>query len=237
MKRIFILILFINSSLFLNCFVIKNSEIFNENYKQKYKLSCEIAGLRVLLAYNKIIFEEDNIFNELTLNSDPNLGFRGNKDGSPRLSLLKDYGVYAKPLYDFLKAKDIESEIYCNYYKYSGYQKIYCEPIYWILNEKLKKDKPVIIWTTFGCKKEKPVRFTSKGYYLTIRYKTTFVEETNKKKYKLIYNEHAFVAIGFDPIYKKIIVFDPDDGIVKTFTLKDFKQSWKTFDYMALCLK
>lgn len=73
---------------------------FLEEYSQKYGLSCEMAALKMALYSYGIDISEDWLLNNIPLNSNPNLGIRG--DERRRYQTGDDYGILEPGLESFI---------------------------------------------------------------------------------------------------------------------------------------
>ena len=178
-------------------------------YKQKYSLSCEIASLRMALAYKWVYVEEDELIEDLvfvtkappTTNAqtgevvwgDPNLGFVGLINGKMPVT---GYGVYEKPVLDLAlkhrEASDLSPATLEN------------------LIYEIGRSNPVVVWGSLTDGKD--ISWT----------------DYNGNKIKAVAGEHARVAIGFrgeadNPTH--IIVLDPVYGKI-VMTKEKFVKDW-----------
>ena len=69
-------------------------------YKQEHSLSCESSAAAMAARFYGLPIGESDILNALPRHEDPNLGFRGNVDGS--YGGVDDYGTYAEPILQVL---------------------------------------------------------------------------------------------------------------------------------------
>lgn len=174
-------------------------------FLQKYALSCEVATLRMVLAYRGITVTEDQLLDTVgvdptqhtgSLWGNPYVGFVGSVRGK---QFLNGYGVYWEPI---ARA--------ANSYRYS----IPFEN--WTLTKltgSIQRSNPVIVWISIRGK-EPTVWKTPAGD--TIR---------------AVPDEHTVVVIGFvgtadNPTH--FIVNDPLTGEVY-WTKESFEKKWKSF--------
>ncbi len=178
-------------------------------YKQKYSLSCEIASLRMALAYKWVYVEEDELIKDLifvtknpptkdmqtgqTVWGDPNLGFVGAINGKMPVT---GYGVYEKPILD-LALKYRKAEI------------LFPATLETLVYE-ISRANPVVVWGSLTDGKD--ISWT----------------DYNGNKIKAVAGEHARVAIGFrgpkeNPTH--IVLIDPVYGEIDMATEK-FLKDW-----------
>lgn len=178
-------------------------------YKQKYSLSCEVASLRMALAYKWVYVEEDDLIKDLvfatknpitknlqtgeTVWGDPNLGFVGIINGKMPVT---GYGVYEKPILD-LALK----------YRKSA---ILLPATLDTLVYELSRSNPVVVWGSL-----------TEGKDISWKdYEGNFI--------KAVAGEHARVAIGFkgeisNPTH--IVLIDPIYGKME-MTKERFLADW-----------
>ena len=65
-------------------------------YKQEHSLSCESSAAAMAARFYGLPIGESDVLNALPRHEDPNLGFRGNVDGS--YGGVDDYGTHAEPI-------------------------------------------------------------------------------------------------------------------------------------------
>jgi uncharacterized protein YvpB len=229
MKNLFVIIYLISvinihSQNYFNEIILKKENAFTKEYKQKYKLSCEIATLRALLKYYDIDITEDEIINKIPKNKNPHLGFRGNIDGIQKNSFLDDYGIYPQGLKNYLtKNTNLKASIFGNINDYSYIKNK--NPLSW-LKSMINSKKPVIVWIIKYC--DTVSKFSK-------------YDITDGKLYLLLYKEHTVIVIGYKEFRgaqgnNEIIVFDPTYGAIFYYNEKNFVKSWSNFSYMALTL-
>ena len=175
------------------------------SYLQKYALSCEVAGLRMVLAYRGVEVSEDELLtgvgydptaNSGSLWGNPYVGFVGNVRGK---QMVNGYGVYWEPI---ARA--------ANRYRYAvSFEK-------WNLTKltsSIEKGFPVITWVYV--KNGKP---------------TNWHTQTGDRIYA-VPGEHVVVAVGFlGPPSRPshIIVNDPLVG--QAYWERDiFERKWDAF--------
>ncbi|OGD70080.1 hypothetical protein A3A84_00990 [Candidatus Collierbacteria bacterium RIFCSPLOWO2_01_FULL_50_23] len=160
-------------------------------YLQQHSLSCEVASLRMALAYRQVMKSEDELLAEIGVDSTPRQGnvwgdpysaFVGNVNGK---QMSTGYGVYWGPIARVAKNYRSASE-------FSGWSAAQ------VMNE-VKKGNPVIIWT-----------FSKNGT-------PTFWFTPAGEKIYAVAGEHTVVVVGYvgsaeDP--DQVIVNDSLEGKV-----------------------
>jgi len=110
-------------------------------YKQTHSLSCEATSASMVAAFFGVHLSEEEAIKALPRHENPNLGFRGDIDGSP--GGLEDYGVHAAPIQKLLATYGLRAT-----YIKGGLEGI---------RSALKAGHPVIAWITYHLWKESPV--------------------------------------------------------------------------------
>ena len=188
--------------------------------KQKYSLSCEIASLRMALAYKGKLLDEDFLISQLPFDTidpisvdkvtgarvwgDPYKGFVGIINGKMPVT---GYGVYDKPIYDIAKLYG-EAELLEN------------ATLRDIIREILLGN-PVVVWGSLTDGKD-------------ISWVTP-----EGKEIKAIAGEHARVLVGFygDPEQPtEILLVDPVYGHIRMSTEK-FLKDWSHLGNMGVVIR
>lgn len=188
--------------------------------KQKYSLSCEIASLRMALAYKGKVIDEDYLIGLLPFDTvdpifidssagkrvwgDPYKGFVGIINGKMPVT---GYGVYDKPIYDIAKLYG-EAELLEN------------ATLRDVINEVLLGN-PIVVWGSLTDGKD-------------ISWVTP-----EGKEIKAIAGEHARVLVGFygDPEKPtEILLIDPVYGHIRMSTEK-FLKDWSLLGNMGVVIR
>lgn len=184
-------------------------------YRQEHALSCEVASLRMVLAYYGIKIEEEALIAKLPFDTfgprdvkkniwgDPNRGFVGDIDGKIPHS---GYGVYEGPVQK-IAAAFREAKTLAN-------------PELSEVLEIVKAGHPVIVWGTLASGRD-------------ISWKTREGEEI-----KAVLGEHTRIITGFkgspeNP--RTIYLLDPIYGPVRMSKDK-FLKNWAVLDRKALAV-
>jgi uncharacterized protein YvpB len=115
--------------------------------KQTHSLSCESSAAAMAAGYQGVPVAEEEVLAALPRHANPHLGFRGNVDGPT--GGLEDYGVYAGPVLEVLKARGLEAR-----------------PIEGGLagiRAALARGNPVVAWITYNCQPGSPTAVTVDG--------------------------------------------------------------------------
>lgn len=188
--------------------------------KQKYSLSCEIATLRMALAYKGQTIDEDFLISKLPFDTieplridevtgkriwgDPYKGFVGIINGKMPVT---GYGVYDKPIYDIAR-------------QYRNAELLENATLRDVINEILLGN-PVIVW----------------GSLVDGRDISWFTPEG--KEIKAIAGEHTRVLVGFygDPEKPtEILLIDPVYGHIRMSTEK-FLKDWSHLGNMGVVVR
>lgn len=178
--------------------------------KQVRHLNCEFQSAVDLAAFYGIHLTWQELFLKVGVdpNGDPSVGFVGASiDDEPGHVYPRGYGVYALPIAKGLRSFGL------NAHAFNGAN------VRW-LKAKIANGQPVIVWTTYGMRKEKVVSWkTANGM----------------KSVKGVPWEHTYTAIGFDE--NGIYLNDPVTARLEYFPWKDFTRSWGYLDNMALTIE
>jgi uncharacterized protein YvpB len=121
--------------------------------RQKRSLSCESSAAAMAAQFFGLNVEEEAILGALPLHDNPNLGFRGNVDGS--YGGIVDYGVYAEPVRQVLRQMGLEAEILIG----STNE----------IRAHIRQGRPVLVWITYNLQVGWPTRVTtSDGQTVTL---------------------------------------------------------------------
>lgn len=184
--------------------------------KQDHALSCEVADLKMVLAYRGITVSEGQLLSEVGVDptqkqdqngqitwGDPNKAFVGNVDGK----MLQDgYGVYWSPI-----------TIVANKYRPA---RIIANGTATDVASFLAQGNPVIAWSYLGSGKSYQWQ-TPAGKIITG-----------------IYSEHPVVVRGFkgsEDAPQGFFVIDPLYGY-KYLTTSDFMAHWSVFDHSGVVI-
>jgi uncharacterized protein YvpB len=201
MKKVILML-----SLFF-CFSLRATELAVPYFHQEQEYTCELAALRMVLAYYKINITEkeliDTIPKDLTAKNnniwgDPDLGFVGDLYGK---TADVSYGIHWVPLSRFAQ-KWKKTKIIKN-----------GNPA--IIKSHLKNKHPIIVWIA-------PANAPILSW-----------QTTSGKKIKTFLGEHAVVITGIAK--NKIKINDPMHGI-KEENINDFLVKWKKFNYSGIVL-
>ncbi len=205
---------------------LSNEQIYVfERYKQTHALSCEFAAIHTALtmfgkkqpsgyqSWEEFLVDELNKKDGLVIrDSDPNIGFVGNIDGSQEAPVESGnfgYGIYAGGFKYFLKHEGINYEIINN----SDLADLRRQVVSVLENNGL-----VIAWGTNSI-------YGNSSDPLTI--------ETNGQK--LILGEHAIVILSYSPQTNQITFLDTFTGeIYKTDSGDMPIPNMQLFDHLAL---
>lgn len=191
-------------------------EIYQLNvpfYRQEHALSCEIAALRMVLAYYGVKVEEEDLLARLPFDTfgprdtreniwgDPDEGFVGNIDGK-----IPDggYGVYEGPV------QKIAAE-------FRRAEALVAPELNTVL-EMVQAGHPVIVWGTLASGRD-------------ISWKTR-----EGKKVKAVFGEHTRIITGFKGSSENpstIYLLDPVYGAVRMSKDK-FLKNWAVLDRKAV---
>lgn len=132
-------------------------------YRQTHSLTCEATSASMVAAFFGVRLSEEEAIEALPRHENPNLGFRGNIDGSP--GGLEDYGVHAAPIQKLLAAYGLQAT-----YIRGGLEGI---------RSALRAGHPVIAWITYHLWEESPVevKLTTGGRVKMVPYEHTVVLE------------------------------------------------------------
>lgn len=173
---------------------------YTYNQFPTYPTGCESVALYLLLKYNNLNINIEEIVNALKKGELPYKIGEQLYGGNPELEFIGDpktkysYGVYNKPLVDV-----------ANQFKSGIISKIGLE--FEEMLEIVKNGKAVLVWTTINLKEP----FISR----------TWIYKPTMEKINWISGEHAVVVIGYND--KKIIVSDPYTGTIRYFDKDLFK--------------
>ena len=121
--------------------------------RQKRSLSCESSAAAMAAQFFGLNVEEEAILGALPLHDNPNLGFRGNVDGS--YGGIVDYGVYAEPIRQVLLQMGLEAQVLVG----STNE----------IRAYIRQGRPVIVWITYNLQIGWPTRVTtSDGQTVTL---------------------------------------------------------------------
>lgn len=115
--------------------------------KQGHTLSCEASAASMVAEFNGVHLAEEDVLSALPRNHNPNLGFRGNVDGTP--GGIQDYGVYAGPIAAILEAEGLQAR--------------------WVagglpgFRAAIARGNPVIAWVTYNLQPGTPITKTVEG--------------------------------------------------------------------------
>lgn len=122
-------------------------------HKQERSLSCESSAAAMAAQFYGLPIDESDILNALPRHEDPNLGFRGNVDGS--YGGIDDYGTYAEPIRQVLIKMGLEAS-----HLNGGIDEI---------KQHLREERPVIAWITYRMQVQTPRQVTlSNGTAVTM---------------------------------------------------------------------
>lgn len=183
-------------------------------YRQKYEFSCEAAALTVLLNYEQILVEEDQVIKKIPMDQtprtslvwgDPSEAFVGDIYGK---NAQVSYGIHWQGLEKVARQWGTVDAGFANNYS--------------ILIAHLLEKKPVIVWV---------ISENASGRDLTWKTPTG-------KSIKAIEGEHTVVIYGFRGNPKSPIGFyimDPNAGFVFK-PLHEFEKNWKRLgnSYLAI---
>ena len=170
---------------------------------QQHALSCEAAAGSMATRGH---VSEQKILDQMPLNANPWLGFRGNVNGGQSLANgLADYGIYAPPLASELRSFGYQTQVITGS---AGPTQL--RHSIGVLQ------RPVIVWITHYL-----------GDYPAI---TSYALG---RSFTLINGEHARLAIGYDDY--GIHTLDPIDG-PRYDSWAAFLASWSRFGYMDTIL-
>ena len=181
-------------------------EITYSQYPE-YPTGCESVALKILLEYNDIYVETNEIINRLKKGSLPYEIEEETYGGNPEIEFIGDptndysYGVYNTPI----------AEV-ANTFKYGINNKEGLE-LEEILNI-VKENRPVMVWTTIN--------------NITSRSTNTWIYRPTGETIYWKNNEHAVVIIGYNDI--QVIVSDPDTGRITRYDRNTFKEN---YNYMG----
>jgi uncharacterized protein YvpB len=120
--------------------------------KQSHSLSCESSAAAMAAQFYGVPLTESQVLAALPRTKNPNLGFRGDVDGSP--GGVQDYGVYAGPILEILKAQGLEARLV-----EGGRQGIQAA---------IARGHPVVAWITYNCQVSTPVTRTVDGQVVSL---------------------------------------------------------------------
>ena len=168
---------------------------------QRHALSCEAAAASMATRGR---VSEQQILDQMPLNANPWLGFRGNVDGGQSLgSGLADYGIYAPPLARELQRFGYQTQVITGT----------TAPA--LLRHSIGVlQRPVEVWITHYLGDYPAIAGYAAGSSFT-----------------LINGEHARLAIGYDAY--GIHTLDPIDG-PRYDSWPTFIASWSRFEYMGI---
>lgn len=168
---------------------------------QQHALSCEAA---VASMATRGHVSEQRILDQMPLNANPWLGFRGNVNGGQSLANgLADYGIYAPPLASELQRLGYQTQVITGTNAPA------------LLRHSIGVlQRPVEVWVTHYL-----------GDYPAI------TGYAGGRSFSLINGEHARLAIGYDTY--GIHTLDPIDG-PRYDSWATFLASWSRFDYMGI---
>jgi uncharacterized protein YvpB/prefoldin subunit 5 len=115
--------------------------------QQSHNLSCESSAASMAAHYQGLALSEADVLGALPRDDNPNLGFRGNVDGSP--GGIQDYGVYAGPILDILNAQGLRASLVAG--GLAG------------VRAALARGNPVIAWVTYNCLPSTPTTVSING--------------------------------------------------------------------------
>ena len=110
-------------------------------YAQAHTLSCEAASVAMVAAFFGVPLSEQEVLEALPRHENPNLGYRGDIDGSP--GGLSDYGVHAAPIHEILTARGLRASVV-----EGGLEDI---------RSALNAGHPLIAWITYNLWEQTPV--------------------------------------------------------------------------------
>lgn len=134
--------------------------------KQDYRLTCEASAASMVANFYGVFLSEREIIAALPRDENPNLGFRGKLDGVP--GGLTDYGVYAEPIREILRANGLEAT-----YVENGLEGI---------KRALDRRHPVIAWITHRLRVQEPVEITL----------------STGQRIKMVNYQHTVVVTGYN---------------------------------------
>lgn len=191
--------------------VVNNFQNITYNQFPNYPTGCESVALYILLRYNGVNVNVDDIVNNLKKGDLPyEIGgkiYGGNPEvefiGNPRSRF--SYGVYNEPI----------AEV-ANMYKSNVISKkgLEFEDMLKIVEEK----RPVLVWTTIN---------------LSIPYiSQTWIYKETGETINWISGEHAVVVIGYNN--NEVIVSDPYTGMIRYFDKNLFKERYNYLGKRAI---
>jgi uncharacterized protein YvpB len=188
-------------------FILNAQELTVPYFKQEQEYTCELAALRMVLAYYKVPVTETELINnipkdptprKINIWGDPDLGFVGDLYGK---TADVSYGIHWRPLSKFAqkwkKSKIIENGNTA------------------IVKKFLKNKQPILAW--IAPKDAKALTWRTPA----------------GKKIKTYLGEHVVVITGINET--KIKLNDPMKGM-KEENISDFLTQWKKFNYSGLVL-
>jgi uncharacterized protein YvpB len=120
--------------------------------QQSHNLSCESSAASMVAQYHGVQLSEEEVLASLPASDNPHLGFRGHVDG-PTGSIV-DYGVYAEPISDILKARGLQVRTVAD-----GMEGI---------RAAIARGNPVIAWVTYNCEPSTPTTELVDGQEVTL---------------------------------------------------------------------
>ena len=191
--------------------IIKNFQNITYNQFPNYPTGCESVALYILLKYNGVNVNVDDIVNNLKKGELPYEIGGKIYGGNPEVEFVGDpktrysYGVYNEPL----------AEV-ANMYKKNVISKkgLEFEDMLKIVEEK----RPVLVWTTINLSKP----------YIS----QTWIYKKTGETIKWISGEHAVVVIGYNN--NEVIVSDPYTGMIRYFDKNLFKERYNYLGKRAI---
>lgn len=189
---------------------IDNFPTFNQY--PDYPTGCESVALYTLLKYYDVDVMVEEIVDKLKKGEKPHYEGDIMYGGNPEIEFLGDpkdvysYGVYEKPI-----------EEVANKFK-NGILNITGTELNGIL-KLVKQGYPVQVWSSINCLEPKYADHT-------------WIDRRNKQKIKWKQPFHSLVIIGYSK--DKIVVSDPDKGMVREFDRNKFEKAYNFFGRRAL---
>lgn len=151
-----------------------------------YNLDCETRSAVDWAAYFGVPIDEATFFSRLPSSDNPNLGFVGNVHGAWGQIPPRDYGVYAKPVAQLLRAYGLEADA-VHGFSWRG------------LQAEIASGEPVIVWVVGRVARGTPVAYTSSDGQQTtvVRFQHTVILTG--------YDQHNVTVLDGDWVYRRSI--------------------------------
>ena len=120
--------------------------------RQSHNLSCESSAASMVAQYHGVNLSEAEVLDQLPLNDNPHLGFRGNVDGPT--GGIQDYGVYADPILHILNSRGLRAWLV-----EGGLDGI---------KSAIARGNPVIAWVTYDGQPSTPTTANINGEKVTL---------------------------------------------------------------------